>query len=155
MISKKRIIVISLIGVCLIGLIVVASLCVSVAGEPWMAGGCVSVSWDKVAMRQADRILFHIDGETYTITDPVLVQSVAEETLAGTYTDYCCAHLDAGWMEIYRGDHLLRRMRYVGGSHDTFAYEADWGHWVLFGEESHATLSRKTADALYAMIGKS
>ena len=155
MLTKKRKIVLVLIGLLLVALVAVMLLCVSVAGEPWMAGGCVSISWDKAVMRQADKMLFHVDGVTYTITDPALVQSVAEETLAGTYTDYCCAHLDSGWMEIYRGDRLLRRMRYVGGSHDTFAYEADWGHWVLFGDESHATLSRETADALYAIIGKS
>ena len=110
------------------------------------------ISFDKWDMLRADRIVFCHQGETYTITDPSFVQTFSQETLSGTYSEYCCSRLDDGWVEIYRGDRLLRRMRYIE-NHDAFAYEADAAHWVLFGEEGHAFLSRNTAKKLHELIG--
>lgn len=153
MLTKKKRIAFATTAVCLIALILVLVLHVGVAGEPWMAGGSVCVSWDKWALLRADKIVLAVDGETYTITNADLVRAIAEDTLAGTYTDYCCAQEDDGWMEIYRGDRLLRRMRYIS-NHDAFAYEADGTHWVLFGNEGHAFLSKDTAKKLKAVTEK-
>lgn len=116
-----------------------------------MAGGAVCISFDKWDMLRADKIIIGYRGETYTVTDPAFVQAFSQETLAGTYSDYCCSNLDDGWVEIYRGNRLLRRMRYIA-NHEAFAYEADVAHWVLFGEEGHAFLSRDMWEKLHEII---
>ncbi len=148
--QKKKKIMIALVSLCLI-LLITLSLNVSISGEPWMAGGAVCISFDKWDMLRADKIIICYRGETYTITDPEFVQAFSKETLAGTYSDYCCSNLDDGWVEIYRGNRLLRRMRYVA-NHEAFAYEADIAHWVLFGEEGHAFLSRDVWEKLHEII---
>ena len=151
--TKKKWTVAAVTAVCLIALILVLSLHVGVAGEPWTAGGSVCVSWDKQALRRADKVVLAVGEKTYTITDADLVRALAQDTLAGTHNDYCCARAEDGWMEIYRGDCLLRRMRYIA-NHDAFAYEADGSHWVLFGEEGHAFLSNDTAERLKSVVGQ-
>ena len=117
------------------------------------AGGALCISFDKWDMIRADKILLYHNGHTYTITDPDTVKGFCMDTLVGDMTDYCCANLDEGWAEIYRGDRLIRRMRYIA-NHDTFAYEADIGHWVLFGDEGHAELSQETRNQLKAIMDK-
>ena len=133
-------------------LLITLSLCVSISGEPWMAGGTVCISFDKWDMLRADKIIIGYRGETYTVTDLKFVQSFSKETLSGTYSDYCCSNLDDGWVEIYRGDRLLRRMRYIA-NHEAFAYEADRTHWVLFGKEGHAFLSSDLQQKLQEILG--
>lgn len=148
--SRKKLIIGGLANLCLI-LLIVLSLSVSVSGEPGMAGGAVCISFDKWDMQHSDKIVIGYRGEIYTVTDPVFVRSFAQETLAGTYSDYCCSNLNDGWVEIYRGDRLLRRMRYIA-NHGAFAYEADATHWVLFGEEGHAFLSKSVWEKLHEII---
>ena len=135
-----------------IALITLLAFHVSIDGDPTSAGGCVCISFDKWDMRRADRLVIQFRGETYTITDPDFVRSFANDTLAGTYTDYCCANLNDGWVEIYRGDRLIRHMRFIE-NHGAFAYEADALHWVLFGDEGHAFLSHQTDKQLRQLIG--
>lgn len=149
--QKKKRILIGLVGLGLI-LLVTLALNVSISGEPWMAGGAVCISLDKWDMLRADKIVLCYRDETYTITDPAFIQAFSQETLSGTYSGYCCSCQDNGWVEIYRGDRLLRRMRYIT-NHEAFAYEANAAHWVLFGEEGHAFLSRNTAKKLHELIG--
>lgn len=148
--SRKKI-MIGLAGLCLV-LLITLSLNIRISGEPWMAGGAVCISFDKWDMLHCDKLIIGYRGETYTVTDPAFVQAFSKETLAGTYSAYCCSDMDDGWVEIYRGDRLLRRMRYIA-NHETFAYEADAAHWVLFGEEGHAFLSRDTWEKLHEIIG--
>ena len=115
-----------------------------------MAGGAVCISFDKWDMLRADKIIIDYGGELYTVTDPEFIQAFSKETLVGTYSEYCCSNLNDGWVEIYRGDRLLRRMRYIA-NHDAFAYEADLTHWVLFGKEGHAFLSKDMWEKLHEM----
>lgn len=150
MYQKKKKIIIGLVCLCLI-LLIALPLNVSISGEPWMAGGAVCISFDKWDMLRADKIIIGYRGKTYTVTDPEFVQSFSKETLAGTYSDYCCSNLDDGWVEIYRGDRLVRRMRYIA-NHEAFAYEGDLTHWVLFGKEGHAFLSRDVWEKLREII---
>ena len=116
-----------------------------------MAGGAVCVSFDKWDMMRADKIILQYRGETYVVTDLEFVRAFCSETFAGTYSEYCCSNLDDGWVEIYRGDRLLRRMRYIA-NHGAFAYEADMAHWVLFGKEGHAFLSGDLDQKLQEII---
>ena len=149
--NKKRMVILGVMGLCVIFLIILACLTVGVAGKPGEAGGCIAISFDKWDMQRADKVIMYYNGQEYVITDVEFVRTLTAETMAGTFQDYCCANLDDGYMEIYRGERLIRTMRYIQ-NHDAFAYEADAGHWVLFGEEGHAFLSRETAKQLEARI---
>lgn len=150
MFQKKKWIRICLVSLTLI-LLIVSFLCVSISGEPLMAGGAVCISFDKWDMLRADKIIIGYRGEIYTVTDFEFIQAFSKETLAGTYSDYCCSNLEDGWVEIYRGSRLLRRMRYIA-NHDAVAYEADITHWVLFGKEGHAFLSKDMWEKLHEII---
>ena len=136
---KKKITVISLLSLFLI-LLIILPLTVSISGEPWMAGGAVCISFDKWDMLRADKIIIHYHDTTYTVTDPEFIKAFSKETLSGTYSDHCCSQQDDGWVKIYRGDRLVRHMRYIA-NHDAFVYESDLTHWVFFGNEGHAFLS--------------
>ena len=138
--NKKRTwIIIGSICLC-VAVLLVLSACVSISGEPLMAGGAVGISFDKWDMLRADKVIVCLHDETYTVTDPAFVEAFAKESLSGTYSEYCCSGLDDGWVEFYRGDRLLRHMRYIA-NHSALAYEADATHWVLFGREGHAFVS--------------
>ena len=134
-----------------IALVTLLACNVSINGDPTSAGGCVCISFDKWDMLRADKVVVHFQGQTYTVTDPNFVRSFAGDTLAGTYTDYCCAILDDGWVEIYRGDRLIRHMRFID-NHGALAYKADALHWVLFGDEGHAFLSQEMDKQLRQLI---
>lgn len=152
MFQKKKWIRIGFVSLTLI-LLIALFLCVSISGEPLMAGGAVCISFDKWDMLRADKIIINYRGETYTVTDSEFIQSFSKETLAGTYSEYCCSNLDDGWVEIYRGSRLLRRMRFIA-NHDAFAYEADLTHWVLFGKEGHAFISSDLRQKLQEIVGR-
>ena len=125
---------------------------VSIDHDITMAGGCVSISFDKWNMRRADKMVVTCKGQQYVSEDIAFVQSFAEATLSGTYTEYCCSNENYATVEIYRGDRLLRRYRYVE-NHDAFAYEGDWTHWVLFGKEAHAFVNGETIDQFRQLLG--
>ena len=152
--SKKKIwIKIGQLTLCLIALIALL-LCVGISGKPLDAGGAVCISFDKWDMLRADKLVLCFNGQIYTVTDPAFIRAFSKETLAGTSHEYCCSNLNDGWVEIYRGDRLIRRMRYIA-THDAFAYDADYTHWVLFGKEGHAFLSGDLRQKLQAIIGAS
>ena len=151
MFQKKKWIRICFISLTLI-LLIVSLLCVSISGEPLMAGGAVCISFDKWDMLRADKIIIGFQEETYTVTDSEFIRAFSQETLAGTFHEYCCSNLNEGWVEIYRGERLLRRMRYIA-NHEAFAYEADITHWVLWGKEGHAFLSKDMWEKLHEIIG--
>lgn len=150
MFQKKKWIRIGFASLTLI-LLITLFLFVSISGDPLMAGGAVCISFDKWDMMRADKIIIHYLGETYTVTDIEFVQAFSKETLAGTYSAYCCSNLDDGWVEIYRGNRLVRHMRYIA-NHEAFAYEADITHWVLFGKEGHAFLSKDMWEKLHKIV---
>lgn len=142
------------IGTLLILAAVITLLCVnvSIGQDIAMAGGCVSISFDKWDMLRADKLVVTCKGQQYVSEDTDFVRSFAEATLSGTMTDYCCAKENYATVEIYRGERLLRRYRYIE-NHDAFAYEGDMSHWVLFGKEAHAFVSGKTIDQFRQMLG--
>ena len=148
--KKKRITII--IGSLIALLVIYLFLNVSIAGKPGDCGGCISISFDKWDMQRADKVIIYFRGEQYTVTDTEFIQALTRETLAGTFSEYCCSHFEDGWVEIYKGDRLIRRMRYIE-NHGALAYEADIGHWVFTGEESHVFLSRDVEIQLREIIG--
>ena len=86
----------------LIFVAVVTFLClnVSIDSDIAMAGGCVSISFDKWDMRRADKMVVICKGQQYVSENTDFVRGFAEATLAGTYTDYCCTsarRYPGGW----------------------------------------------------------
>ena len=146
MLQKKKLRILVIAGLCL-AVVITLFLTMGISGDPLAEGGVVCISFDKWDMQRADKIVIGHREETHTITDPAFIKAFCKETLAGTYHEYCCSDLDEGWVEIYRGDQLLRRMRFIA-NHDAFSYEADIAHWVLFGDEGHAFLSSEMRDKL-------
>ena len=149
MFRKKKWIIICT-SFCLI-LLTALCLCADISGAPLEAGGAVCISFDRWDMLRADKVVIRFHEETHTITDTEFVRAFSKETLSGTHSEYCCSNLDDGWVEIYRGDRLLRHMRFIS-NHDAFAYEADITHWVLFGKEGHAFLSVDLRQRLLEII---
>ena len=137
---------------CLVIFIAVSTRFVGIDANLKMAGGGLCISFDKWDMERANKIVVQVGDKNYTLTDLELVRAIARESVAGTYSDYCCAHSPDGWMEIYRGDKLLRRMDFMS-NHGGLAYDADASHWVLFGEKGHAFLSNETRQKLETIIG--
>ena len=137
---KKKWIIIAIV-------LLILLLNVDIAGRPEMAGGCVCVSFDRWDMLQADKIVIEFRGQTHTVTDRNFILGFTQATMAGTYSDYCCANLQEGRIDIYRGDTLLRSMRYVE-NHDAVVYDEDASRWVLGGEEGHVFLTGWVKDEL-------
>ena len=108
--ERKTLTLTALLIVCLI-LIIILLLNVSINGKPFDAGGAICISFDKWDMMRADKIVFVVRGETYTVTDAEFIRAFSQETLAGTFHEYCCSNLNEGVVEIYRVERLLRRMR--------------------------------------------
>ena len=149
---RRKIRIAIMICSCLVIFIAVSTRFVGIDANLKMAGGGLCISFDKWDMERANKIVVQVGDENYTLTDLELVRAIARESVAGTYSDYCCAHSPDGWMEIYRGDKLLRRMDFMS-NHGGLAYDADASHWVLFGEQGHAFLSKETRDNLEKIIG--
>ena len=150
--QKKKKIIIGLLSLFLI-LLIILPLNVSISGGLLDEGGVVCISFDKWNMLRADKIIISCGGETYTVTDLEFIREFSKETLAGTSREYCCSDSNDGWVEIYRADRLVRRMRYIA-NHAAFAYEADLSHWVLFGKEGHAFLSSDLQQKLLEVLSK-
>ena len=97
------------------------------------------------------KIVIEFRGQTHTVTDRNFILGFTQATMAGTYSDYCCANLQEGRIDIYRGDTLLRSMRYVE-NHDAVVYDEDASRWVLGGEEAHVFLTGWVKDELRKLL---
>ena len=100
--------------------------------------GCISVSFDKVPLLLADRIVVCRGDERYEITDRALVWEVATVSRVPVhishYSDTVC------WLEVYCGDFLVRRIRWADGclGEVFIVYEQDIGHWIFPNGENGA-----------------
>ena len=73
--KMKKWIILGLVVLCsMLTITLVLTQCVSITGEPWMAGGAVCISFDKWDMVRADKVVISFCGETYTITEPEFVR---------------------------------------------------------------------------------
>ena len=149
-IKSKRILV---LAICLC-IAVFLFLNVAIAGGWKTDHSALCISFDKWDMMTADKVVIWDGPDQYTVTDPEFVRQITRETTVAEYNEqYCCASETGGWIEIYKGDRLVRRMRWVT-SHSNVAYEADLLHWVFFGKEGHASLSNELREKLNELTGK-
>ena len=125
-----------IIAACITVCAVTAALlcCVACRATVNEGGGCVAVVFDKHEVRNADRIVLQ-DGDTViTLTDSTQVRALASEFVVANRSGLCGYYRDR-WMEIYRGDKLVRNIHWNDHDDLVTVYEADAGHWVLFGSD--------------------
>ena len=132
--NRKRLwIIFTCIAVCAVTAALLC--CVACRVTANEAGGCVAVVFDKWQMRHADRIVLR-DGDTViTLTDPTLVRDLVSEFVVANRSGLCGYYRDR-WMEIYRGDKLVRNVHWNDHDDLVTAYEADATHWVFFGTKN-------------------
>lgn len=101
-------------------------------GAKYSGQGCISVSFDKVPLLLADRIVVRQGDARYEITDRKLIWDVVTESRIPTNAGLRHMQTDR-WIEIYCGDLLVRNIRWATAlDGDVFVvYKADSLHWIL------------------------
>jgi hypothetical protein len=99
------------------------------------SGGCIAIVYDKAAMRAADKVVLCVGEDRYDITDAALVSWITEEAMAATHTHLRFHEHTDRWIEIYRGETLVRRMRWAECADPTgvFVYQEDEKHPIIHG----------------------
>ena len=134
MIKKQkiiRVIVICLLVIAAISAYPLAYLIknVAICFNPFDAGGCIAIVYDKAAMRAADRVVLCVGESRYEITDADFVDEITEELMVASHTWLVYDDIDR-WIEIYSGDTLVRRMQWAGCTDPK-------GVFIYFEDELH------------------
>ncbi len=147
--SKKKLLILSCAGA---AILLVVFLAVNVGF--WCNEDCISVAFDKAAMKKVDRAAVIVDGTEYPITDPWLIRQLADQTVVSTHTLLCNSQ-EGRWIELYDGDKLVRRMNWEQAHDGVIVYASDQTHWI-FGEAEYGQtyLTQEVLDALYEAIGQ-
>ena len=100
--------------------------------DPDLGDGCISVSFDKLPLLLADRIVVRHGSTSYEITDRALIWDVVTESRIPTNTNRRHTN-DNRWIDIYCGDFLVRSIRWASNvDGDVFVvYEPDLFHWLF------------------------
>ena len=120
------------------------------------AGGCISVTFDKLPMLLVNKAVLYVDGEQYNISDSKLVREIARESIVATNTDLCVHGAEIRWIDLYVGDVLIRRVGWT--DHDDFlVYEASLIHWIPFsaGGDGLASPPKELISSLESLIDAS
>ena len=127
--NTKKVIVVTM---CIAFLVLLGLLITNVAVcvNPFDGGGCFSVALDKFQMLTADRVVIRVEERSYETTDPELIRLITSETRVATNTDLSYPKTDR-WIDIYRGDVLIRSMRWADNLNQIVVYHADNTHWVF------------------------
>lgn len=142
---------------CIVLVILITSqfVAVNVKGLFTEAGECISIAFDKYAMRKADRIVLHRDNISVTITDESLVHELSNTLMVADKTDLKASFGD-DWIEMYDGDQLIRRMRWGAAGHieRVEVYKAGPAHWIWPSVEKQGLvfLSDELVEKLTAII---
>ncbi len=126
--------------------------------NPFDSGGCIAIVYDKAAMRAADKVVLCVGEDRYEITNLFWVHWITEETMVATHTCLRYSPTTDRWIEIYRGDTLVRRMQWATCVDETgvFVYQEDSTHQIYSGytgpEEGMIFTSKILAEKLNAII---
>ena len=105
-------------------------------------GKCFSVAFfETQKMAAADRIVIKGNGKEITITDTEVVRELAEQTTVATHANLGCA--EDRQIEVYRGNKLIRSMKWGSCCHAVKVYETDVSHW-LFSPTDLENLNRNS-----------
>lgn len=153
--NKKRFTKLKIaIGAALLCVLVVLYLNVGIASDIGGSGGCISIVFDKFSMLFADRAVICVGKERYEITDRDLIHQITKETMCAGNTDLCYPKNINRWIEIYRGDTLVRRMQWRDDDFEemVIAYQADGLHWISPSYDGHGIVF--ISDELLAELNK-
>lgn len=104
---------------------------VAICFNPFDAGGCVAIVYDKAAMRAADRVVLSVGEDRYEITDADFVDEITEELMVASHTWLVYHEYETEqWIEIYAGETLVRRMIWAGSA-------SAKGVFIYFEDELH------------------
>lgn len=128
--KKHKIVIVITMCIALLLLLGLFVANVAICINPFDSGGCISVAFDKLLMLTADRVVIRVEGSSYETTDPELIRLITSETQVATNTDLRYPKTDR-WIDIYRGDALIRSMRWSDSLDTIIVYHADSTHWVF------------------------
>ena len=121
------------------------------------AYGCVTVTFDTWAMKQADKVIIKADNKEITVTDKSLVAQIIQETTVATNGPVGCAKDRT--IEVYQGDYLIRSMVWGTCCDSVKVYDADAAHWVLLtgskNPSGFVSLSDQLVSKLNELINES
>lgn len=94
------------------------------------SGGCIAIVYDKAAMRAADKVVLCVGEDRYEIANAFWVHWITEETMVATHTRLRYSPTTDRWIEIYRGETLVRRIQWATCVDETgvFVYKEDSTH---------------------------
>lgn len=119
---------------CIIILLLLLFLNVSVHFNPFVNGGCFSITFDKLPMLLANKAVIRVGEDSYVITDIRLVHKLTSETICATHTDLRYPNTDR-WIDIYCGRTLIRSMRWENLHDGIVVYnvhnDSSILHWIL------------------------
>ncbi len=145
--KKKKLILWGSVALCLC---LVFALFVGIRVAPYE---CITVVFDKFSMKDADRVVIRVGSAAYEVTDRALVDEITDATLYAERWGQCCDENTDRWIEVYRGENLVRRMRWEANHDSVLVYEPDGGHWILGTQEpGQAYLSEELMERLEAVL---
>lgn len=152
-VNRKRIVIILLVLGVLSTLVVWLALNVNI-GMGTDSYAALSISFDKRAMRSADRIVLRTDTKEVEITDSALVSKIVDETAAATHMKLGCP--EEKWIDVYCGDRLIRSMGWAPCADTVNVFDTDATHWIVTIEGGFEGgcifLSAELADQLNALL---
>lgn len=101
-----------------------------------------------------DKAVITIDGESVTVTDAELLGRIVDETTIANEA-YSCEHGSKDRsIDLYRGDKLVRSMKWYDCTDFVRVYDADLIHWLFPPEAQagYAELSRDLVRSLEALF---
>lgn len=120
-----------IISICICVLLPITLLALSVgvhrgSGE----NSCTSVVLDRIAVRNADRILIYEGDEVFIVTDTETVRELASQFVVADRTDGKEGYSDLR-LEIYSGSKLVRNVQISESGSYAKIYDANLTHWVF------------------------
>lgn len=121
------------------------------------AYGCVTVTFDTWAMKQADKVIIKANKKEITVTDKALIKEIIKETTVASNGPVGCANDRT--IEVYKGDRLIRSMSWGTCCDSVKVYDADAGHWLLLtgskNPSGFVSLSDELLSKLNTLINES
>ena len=110
-------------------------------GSCMTGGDCETIVFDKWSMLTADKVIIRVGEESHTVTDQEFIQQITKETLVATAADICIASQnDERWIEVYKGEKLVRKMHWRDAHHNVRVYNADGSHWIFPGSTDYGVI---------------
>lgn len=97
-------------------------------------GKCFSVSFDKQEMKAVNRIEITDGEKRIEITDPIIVNSVVNETMVATHIGTGCSYERK--IDLYCNNTLIRTMYWSSCCDSVCVYDVDETHWVFSSKGS-------------------